>query len=315
MTNGGSGAHEAALPASGPPAPVLATGGLVLVTAVWGSSFALIHGLVKYVPPTDLNGVRFVIAAAFMAAVSWGPMRRLRRRQVVPALLIGVVYGVAQILQNIGLAYTEASTSGFLTGLCVVITPLLGAAVFRDRVPVVTWGAVALSVLGLAVLSLEGGRIGLGVGEWLTLACALAYSVQILSLGHVVRPEHAIGMAAVMMLGVAMTSMAAAGVDGRVVLPPDASSWAQLLWMALAAGAAAMYLQSWSQARMSASRAALVMALEPVFAALFAVAIGQESPSGRMLLGGSLIVGAMVLVEVVAARSQAGGVPSGTATA
>lgn len=280
----------------------LAAIALVVVTAVWGSSFFLTHDLVVQVPPADFAAVRFAIAAVAMLAVFGRSVRAAPRHVVLPGLGIGVVYGLAQILQTYGLAHTSASVSGFLTGLCVVITPLLGALLWRERPAPVTWAAVALSVSGLAVLCLHAGG-GLGLGELLTLASAFTYAVQILLLGRYSTVEHAGAMSAIQMVGVAITCAVLGLADGQVVLPQTPGAWTSLIWMALAAGALAMWAQTWAQARMSATRAAIIFTLEPVFASTFAVWFGGESFTLRLLLGGGLIIAAMVLAEVVGARA------------
>lgn len=288
---------------------VLATLALVLVTAVWGSSFFLIRGLVDTVPPDDLSAIRFAIAAIAMVAVFGRKLRGLTRRDVVIALGIGAVYGLAQILQTYGLVHTDASTSGFLTGLCVVLTPLLALVFWRDRLPPVTWVAVGLAVAGLAVLCFGGGAgfAGLGPGELLTLASACAYALQIIGLSRFVTPDRADGMAVVMMIGVALTCAVGGVADGRVVTPDTAGGWVAIVWMALFAGALAMWAQTWAQARVPATRAAIVMTLEPVFASTFAVLWGGESITGKLLVGGGLILSGMLVAELVGAKAEADG--------
>lgn len=289
----------------------LATLALVLVTAVWGSSFFLIRDLVDTVPPNDLSAIRFVIAAVAMLAIFGRRLVALTRRDVVTALLIGAVYGLAQLLQTYGLASTSASTSGFLTGLCVVLTPILALLLFGEQLPRVTWIAVALSAAGLAVLCFGGGEgfAGLGTGELLTLASAGAYALQMIALSRYVSPEKADGMAVVMMLGVALTCGVGGLADGGIILPATPGGWAAIVWMALFAGALAMWAQAWAQSRMPATRAAIVMTLEPVFASVFAVLWGGESVTRTLLLGGGLILLAMLVAEVLgsrAARSEPG---------
>ena len=178
-------------------ARVVATGLLVLLTAVWGSTFFLIRDLVETVPPTDFLAVRFSIAAVLMLVIFWPHVRRLRRHEWVVGLGLGVVYGVAQLLQTIGLAHTDASVSGFITGTYVVLTPVFSALLLRERVPPSTWAAVALATVGLgrALAGAAGCRFGLG--ETLTLACAAVYALHIIGLGRWSTPSHATGLAAV----------------------------------------------------------------------------------------------------------------------
>ncbi len=267
----------------------------MLLTAVWGSTFFLIRDLVATLPPTDFLAVRFGIAAVLMVAIFWPQVRRLGRREWVAGLGLGVVYGVAQILQTIGLAHTDASVSGFITGTYVVLTPVLSALLLHDRLPRATWYAVGLATVGLAVLSLRG--VSIGLGEALTLGCAVVYALHIIGLGRWSQPLHATGMAAVQMIAIAVVC-AISAVPGGLVLPSTGGQWAAVLYMATAAGVFALWAQTWAQARMTATRAAIVMTLEPVFAAGFAVLVGQEQLTSRMVVGGLLVLAAMYLVEL-----------------
>ena len=118
---------------------------LVALTAVWGSTFFLIRDLVQTVPPADFLAVRFSIAAVLMVAIFWRPLRALTRRDWVISAALGSLYGMAQILQTFGLAHTDASVSGFVTGTYVVLTPVFTALLLRERVPASTWYAVLLA--------------------------------------------------------------------------------------------------------------------------------------------------------------------------
>ena len=277
----------------------LATGLLVVVTAVWGSTFFLIKDLVTVVPPTDFLAVRFTIAALAMSLVFRRQLLALSRRDVHLGLGLGALYGLAQILQTVGLAHTDASVSGFITGTYVVLTPLLGAAIFRDRIPGRVWAAALLAMTGIGVLSLRG--VAIGLGETVTLLAAVVYALHIIGLGRYARAESAVGLATVQAIAVAVISVVAA-VPGGVTLPPTTSGWFSVVYMALVAGAFALWAQTWAQAHLTAARAAIVMSLEPVFAAVFAVLFGGEVLTARMLLGGALVVAAMYLVELAPRR-------------
>ena len=273
----------------------LATLLLVSVTAVWGSTFFLIRDLVDHVPPADFLTVRFGIATVVMFALFRRQTMALSRRDLRIGAVLGVLYGVAQVLQTMGLQTTDASVSGFITGTYVVLTPVLGAVLLRDRIGRVTWAAVALATAGLALLSLNGFAVG--IGEALTLLSAVLYAGHIVALGRWSTPRAAVGLATVQ-AGVITVVTGVAAVPGGVTLPSTGGQWASLLYMALVAGALALWAQTWAQAHLTATRAAIVMALEPVFAAFFAVLLGGESLTRRMLVGGALVVAAMYLVEL-----------------
>ena len=274
---------------------------LIALTAIWGSTFFLIRDVVRQVSPADFLAVRFTIAAVATLAVFWRPMLALDKREVRVGAGLGVVYGAAQILQTVGLAHTSAARSGFITGTYVVLTPILTAVLLRERVPRSTWAAVLLATAGLATLSLNG--FGFGFGETVTLLAAVFYALHIVGLGRYSSPAGAAGLCAVQMVAIAVVSLVAAA-PGGIDLPPGPGAWLSVLYMALIAGAVAIWAQTWSQSHLPATRAAIVMTLEPVFAAGFAVALGGESMTLRMVLGGAMVLAAMYTVELIGRRDD-----------
>ncbi len=284
------------------PGSRLATLLLVSVTAVWGSTFFLIRDLVAHVPSADFLTVRFAIAAVVMFAVFHRQTMALSRREVLTGVALGVLYGLAQLLQTVGLEHTSASVSGFVTGTYVVLTPLFGAVLLRDRISRSTWAAVVLATAGLAVLSLRG--LSIGFGEAVTLASAGLYALHIVGLGRYSTAESATGLATVQAFVIAVVTFVAA-VPGGITLPQGGGQWSSLLYMALVAGAVALWAQTWAQSHLPATRAAIVMTMEPVFATFFAVLLGGESLTGRMVLGGAMVLAAMYVVEVLGRRSGA----------
>jgi drug/metabolite transporter (DMT)-like permease len=279
---------------------LLATIGLLVMTAVWGSTFVLIKGVVDRMPVADFLAVRFIVAAIAMFALFHRHVARLERRQLLRGMALGALYGCGQLLQTWGLALISPSVSGFVTGMYVVFTPILATVLLRQRMATTVWLAVGLATFGLALLSLNGLSVDLGV--WLTLASALLYGLHIVGLGHWSRADEAFGLSAVQMAVIALVCLLATAGHGGPVLPPDRSAWIAVLYMALIAGAGAMLMQTWAQAHLPATRAAIVMTTEPVFAAGFAVAFGSDVLTWRMLCGGGLVLAAMYLVELMPRR-------------
>lgn len=297
-----------------PPAPppsslrtrLLATVTLLAVTAVWGSTFPLIKGLLDRVPTLDFLAVRFALAAVFLVAIAPRALARLSPASRRHALVLGAIYGVAQVLQTAGLAHTPASVSGFITGMYVVCTPLLAALVLRTRIGRLTWLAVAVATAGLAVLTLDG--LSVGYGEALTLVATVLYAAHIVGLGAWSRPEEALGMAILQVIVIAVLCFVATAPDG-VVLPDRPGDWLAIAYMAVFAGALAMLGQTWAQAHLPPTRTAIIMTMEPVFAATFAVLLGGESLTVRMGLGGLLVLAAMLMVELAPRRKIEAEVP------
>jgi len=280
----------------------LATFGLLVMTAVWGSTFVLIKDVVARMPVADFLAVRFVIAALAMLILFPRHVWRLGRTKLLRGLLLGAIYGAGQLLQTWGLALIAPSVSGFVTGMYVVFTPILATLLLRQRMAGVVWIAVVMATAGLALLSLNGVSVDLGV--WLTLAAAALYGLHIVALGHLSQAGDAFGLSAVQMVAIALVCLLATAPHGPM-LPPDRSAWIGVLYMALVAGAGAMLMQTWAQAHLPATRAAIVMTTEPVFAAGFAVALGSDVLTWRMLVGGALVLAAMYLVELMPRRGAA----------
>jgi drug/metabolite transporter (DMT)-like permease len=279
---------------------------LLAMAAAWGSTFLLIKDVVTRIPVADLLAVRFAIAALALGMIA-GPRLHISRDVLAKGALLGLLYGSAQILQTIGLAHTAASVSGFVTGLYVVATPLLAAVILHRRIPPVTWFAVFLAMAGLGVLALRG--FTLGYGELLTVVAALLYARHIVALGRFSTPQTAISLSLVQLIVIAIMCTAAAlwptaesGVG--IQLPGTWHDWLVVLYLALIAGAVTMVLQTWAQAHIEPSRAAVIMAMEPVWAAAFAVAFGGEHVTARMVIGGLAIVSAMYLVEQPERRAR-----------
>jgi drug/metabolite transporter (DMT)-like permease len=278
---------------------LLASVALLAMTASWGSTFFLIKDLLDRVPTLDFLAVRFAVATLAMVLVAPRALARLSRESRRHALVLGLLYGTAQILQTAGLAHTAASVSGFITGMYVVCTPLLAALLLRTRITGLTWAAVALATAGLGVLTLQG--VSVGYGEAVTLVAAVLYALHIVGLGAWSRPEEAMGMSILQILVITLVCLLATAPDG-IVLPATRGDWLSLLYMALVAGAAALFVQTWAQGHLPPTRAAIIMSMEPVFAAGFAVALGDEAVTPRLLVGGAMVLTAMLVVELVPRR-------------
>jgi len=276
---------------------------LVSVTAIWGSTFVVIKGVTETIPVTDFLAVRFTIAAVGLWLLAPRSVARLTPDVRRKAVVLGLAYGAAQLLQTTGLTLVSASVSGFLTGLYVVITPVIAALLLRESVARATWLAVGLATAGLAVLSLNG--FALGLGEVLTALGAVGYALHIVLLGAWSKPGQAVGLAVVQMAVIAVLCGVAA-VPGGIVLPATGTQWLAMIYVALAAGALAMVAQTWAQARLPATRAAIIMTTEPVFAAFFGVVVDDDPVTPRFVLGATLVLAAMYTAELGPRRAREG---------
>ncbi len=280
---------------NGRPVSALPTLALIAVTAAWGSTFFLIKDLLDEISVLDFLSVRFLIAAAVLIVIAPRAMMRLSRDEVKHGVLLGMVYGVAQVLQTLGLERTPATVSGFVTGMYVVATPLFAALLLRERISRWVWIAVLVSTAGLAFLSLQGLAISPGVA--VIFASAMLYALHIVGLGRWSTVSNAFGLSVLQMIVIAVVCTTASAPNG-IATPETSGGWWSLLYMAVIAGAGALLAQTWAQAHLSSTRAAIIMTMEPVFAAFFAVIFGGEMLTARMVAGGTLVLTAMFMVEL-----------------
>jgi drug/metabolite transporter (DMT)-like permease len=285
-----------------PDRPTLA---LVGVTAIWGSTFVVVKDAVEVMPVTDFLTWRFGLAALVMLVLRPRSVAALGPSGRRAGAVVGVALGVGYLLQTLGLQHTSAAVSGFITGMFVVLTPLGAALLLRSRVPGSAWAAVLLATIGLALLSLHG--LSVGYGELLTLGCAAAFALHIVGLGRWASSYDPFGLAVVQLATTAVLC-ALVAVPGGLVVPSRASVWIALAITSLGATALAFVVQTWAQAHLAPTRAAVIMTMEPVFSGVFAVLVAGEVLGLRTLLGAALVLGAMLLTEVGPRRGAEGSV-------
>jgi drug/metabolite transporter (DMT)-like permease len=270
------------------------TAALVGVTAIWGSTFVVVKDAIDRMPVTDFLTWRFGIASVAMLLLRPRSVQRLGTTGRRAGVAVGLALGTGYLLQTLGLQHTSAAVSGFITGMFVVLTPLLSAVLLRRPPGPVAWVATAVATVGLGLLSLHG--LSVGSGELLTLGCAAAFALHIVGLGRWASSYDAYGLAVVQLVTTTVLCAAVAA-PGGLAVPPDASVWGALALTALAATALAFVVQTWAQAHLAPTRAAVIMTMEPVFSGLFAVALAGEVLGVRTLLGAGLVLAAMLLAE------------------
>jgi drug/metabolite transporter (DMT)-like permease len=273
----------------------IALAALVVVCAIWGSTFVVVKDAVERMPVMDFLAWRFAIAAIVMAVLRPRAVASLSPAARRHGFVLGLALAAGYVAQTYGLERTPATVSGFITGLFVVFTPLCSALVLRHRVDAASWAGVALATFGLALLSLHG--LSVGTGEAITLLCAISFALHIVGLGEWSTATDAYGLAVVQLGTVAVISIAAAAPDS-LAPPPDAGVWGAILLTSLAATAFGFFIQTWAQAHLAPARAAVVMTMEPVFAGIFGVTVGSDRLGPRTIAGSLLVLAAMLLVEL-----------------
>jgi len=282
--------------------PFLALAALVGITAVWGYTFLIVQSAVKVMPVMDFMAWRFTLAALIMLILRPKCLSGITRLELLRGTGLGAVLGLGYIAQTYGLLYASAAISGFITGMFVVLTPVMAWIILRHKTDRNTWLLVALATVGVALLSLSGWSIG--IGELLTLGCAILFAIHIVGLGEWSPLYDPYTFALLQIATVGLISIVAA-VPGGITLPPNSEVWTTIGITAIFATALAFIVQTWAQSLVSPTRAAIVMTMEPVFAGLFAVVIGGEQLTFRTLLGGACIVAAMLIINLKSSQSAA----------
>ena len=288
-------------------APLLA---LVAVTAVWGVTFVQVQDAIALYPLFAFLAVRFAISTIVLAPFAWGSLRSLPRQGVLAGVGAGALLGLAYGLQTAGLALTTVTSTGFITGLYVVFTPLIALVLLGTSVPRLLWAGVALSVVGLMLLNgMPGGSTA---GNALVLANAVAQSFQIAAMERFA-PRYDPRALTFLQMATSFVGFTVIAVAlGELEVPHGWTVWGALLVTGVFAGALGYLVATWVQARTTAARAALVFTLEAPFAALFGVVLAQEVLGVAGWIGCVVMLAGIVLAEPAAARALRRMVPART---
>jgi len=267
---------------------------LLSVAAVWGLAFVVMKDAIERQTVNNFLFSRFVVAVLVMILIRPQCLKLFNRDLLLRGSLAGLFLGTGYILQTLGLARTGAAITGFITGLYIVFTPLLAAIILKARITALTWICVGVATAGLALLSLQGWSIGFG--ELLVLGSAFAFGAHIIALGKWSGGRDAYALTVVQLSVCGVMSGVASIFEGGYQLPPDGGVWATVIFTAVFATAVAFVVQTWSQAHMSTTKVAVILTMEVVFAAFFAIVFGGEILTLQKTLGGVLVLIAMLVI-------------------
>lgn len=270
---------------------------LLLVTAVWGVTFVQVKDAVAVYPLFAFLALRFAIAGGTLAVPGAARLRRLGRAGALSGILAGALLGAGYALQTAGLERTTVSSTGFITGLYVVLTPLLALAVFRRRAGRGAWLGVLLATAGLALLA--GIHRGSLLGDLLVLAGAAVYSLQIVLMERYAPRYDAVAFTLVEMLTAFGGLLAIALALRDLPFPHGWTVWGALLVTGVFASALAFLAQTWAQRRTTATRTALAFSMEPVWAGLFGFTLAGDRLGATAWLGCAVIMAGIVVAETM----------------
>ncbi|HET7760537.1 MAG TPA: DMT family transporter [Gaiellaceae bacterium] len=273
---------------------------VIAVTVVWGVTFVQVKDAVAIYPLFAFLAVRYAIATGALALAGGTRVRSLGRSGWAAGAVVGALLGLGIGLQTAGLERTTVSSTGFITGLYVVLTPLFGLALFRTSVAVEVWLGVAFALAGLAMLS--GVPVGSTGGNLLVLAGAAAQALQIVAIERYAHRYDAIALTLVQMAVCLAAFMVIALALGQLEVPRGRTVWGALLVTGVFASALAYLIQVWAQRRLSAARIAIVFSLETVFAGIFGYWLSGDRLGWLGWGGCAVIFAGIVVAEPAAVR-------------
>ncbi|MFY9304592.1 MAG: DMT family transporter [Rhodoluna sp.] len=264
------------------------------VTFSWGASFVLMKDAINEQPVFDFLATRFTLATLVMIVIRPQVLKAINRKLLLRGSLLGVMLGLAMITQTIGLNLTTAAITGFLTGLYVIFTPLLFWMIFRKKIE----GRVVVGSITafIALLFISFNGFSLDAAQAWVIACAVLFAGHIVGLSFWSTAKDVYPLTVIQLGAGSVVCWLGALADGYQA-PPNVSVWGVVVFTAVFATAAAFLVQTWAQSIMDPSRVAIILTSEVIFAAVIAVAVGQEVLALRVVIGGALMVLAMLIVE------------------
>jgi drug/metabolite transporter (DMT)-like permease len=274
---------------------------LMAVAAIWGSAFLSMKGTLERLDVNSFLTWRFVIATLLLIAIRPTVLKKIDLPYLKKGVILGLFLSSGYIFQSFGLTLTTVSNTGFITGLYVVFTPVVAAVILRKNITLVEWFAVLVATVGLALLSFNGVKFG--VGEFLVLISALLFAFHIVGLGEWSKGLDTYALT-VIQLGTCAVVTFLASFKSGFKAPPDSGVWWSIIYTAIFATALAFIVQTWAQSFIAPSTVGVILAAEVVFAAAFGIWLLNEPVTLRIALGGLLVLASMYLIILLDQRKE-----------
>jgi len=272
----------------------LGVAALLVVTIAWGASFVVMKPAMEKIAIYDFLAIRFTIAAILMIIAKPKVLRAFKGDTLKYGIILGIILGFSYVTQTIGLTLSTAAITSFITGLYVILTPVLVWIFFKKKPRGIVAVGALLATVGLGFITIK--EASFDFGQIWTILCALDFALHIVGLGRWSPGKDVYALTVIQLTTVAVVCWIGAAPDG-IEQPVDGEVWFAILFTAVFATALAFFIQTWAQSIMDASRVAIILTMEVVFAAVTSVAVGQEVLSIQVIFGGSLMLAAMLLIE------------------
>jgi drug/metabolite transporter (DMT)-like permease len=274
---------------------------LMAVAVIWGGAFLSMKGTLERLDVNSFLAWRFMFATLLLIAIRPSVLKKIDRPFFKKGAILGLFLSSGYIFQSFGLTLTTVSNTGFITGLYVVITPIVAAVILRKNITLVEWFAVLVATIGLALLSFNGFHFG--IGEFLVLVSALLFALHIVGLGEWSKGLDTYALT-VLQLGTCAVVTFIASLKSGFAVPPDSGVWWSIIYTAIFATALAFIVQTWAQSFIAPSTVGVILAAEVVFAAGFGIWLLDEPVTLRIALGGLLVLASMYLIILLDQRKE-----------
>ncbi|MGB9679861.1 MAG: DMT family transporter [Thermoanaerobacteraceae bacterium] len=270
---------------------------LVLVTIIWGSTFIIVKNAIEILPVYNFLFIRFSIAFFLLAIIFYKKLLNIDKRTLIISSAIGTMLFAGYAFQTMGLMYTSASKSGFITGFSVVLVPIFEAFFLKSKPSRAAVTGIVLAVIGLFLLT-TNVNFSINFGDFLTLLCAFAFAMHIILIAKFASSVDTFVIATLQIGVVAILSGIASFTFETPVIPTNFSVWGAIIITGVFATAFAYVAQNTMQAYTTATHTALIFSLEPVFSAVAAFLIAGEVMSLKAITGGIFMLLGIILAEI-----------------
>jgi drug/metabolite transporter (DMT)-like permease len=275
---------------------------LVSITIIWGTTFVVVKSALAEVSTFVFLALRFCVAAAALILIYRGAVRK---RGIGPGVFAGCLLFTAYVFQTLGLEQTTPSKSAFLTGLSIPMVPLVSSLVCKNRPRLVEVAGILIASLGMGLMTLSSAsdlRFGMSRGDLLSFLCAATFAVHIVIIGHYSQLHGFESLAVVQIATAAVLGSASFWFAEPIRFHMTSGVAAAVLLTGLLATALAFTTQAWAQQYTSATRAALIFALEPLIAWVTSYAMTGERMANRGKVGAGMILAGILVVELTRAE-------------
>ncbi len=281
----------------------LAIAGLIVVTVIWGVGFVASDMALESLRPFQIMAIRFLLATLLMGAASIRELKGIDFKEIRAGVLMGCALFVGFTFQIVGLQYTTPSKNAFLTALNVVMVPFIAFVILRKKISIKSIAGAVMAILGVGLLSLEKD-LSLGVGDALTLVCAVGFAFQIFFTSEFVKKYRAVVLNFIQMLTAVVLSVVSLFLFGETKFQVTSKGWLSVLYLGVISTALCYLLQTASQKYVDETKAAIILSMESVFGTMFSILILHEQVTLRMVCGCIIILAAVLVSNLADAQAE-----------